>query len=300
MTTTQAAPSRFGFPPPYSVENLVDSNRRDLATDQAGNSNLSSGYIDTRELPGRCQFFFSDGRQCTMARSDIHPSLCTYHKQREEQLFGHPSAAGNVVARTLDLPELYSACCDLTTAAGVSRALAQVFRLLAQRRISRQEAATFGKLGQLLLRTISAARAESFDSATRSNSFDHRSAALPPVLPNDPLPETRNAGIRVWEPAAPINSSARSDVLAASPDLPIIDLPKIDVPTGLPATALLKEDADPPATSTSGHFPAKTPAAHNSPEISTYEISILKPVHNQHLHKNGGGGGNQFSNGDKQ
>ena len=114
---------------------------------------------DTTPLPERCQFMFSDGRQCTMARSDIHPSLCRFHSEREDQLFGDPVAGGMVVGAALDLPELYSACRDLTTAAGVNRALGQVFRLLAQRRISRQEAATFGHLAQLLLRTISAVRA---------------------------------------------------------------------------------------------------------------------------------------------
>jgi hypothetical protein len=127
---------------------------------------LPSVEIDSAPLPERCQFMFSDGRQCTMARSDIHPSLCRFHSEREDQLFGDPVAGGMVVGAALDLPELYSACRDLTTAAGVNRALAQVFRLLAQRRISRQEAATFGHLAQLLLRTISAMRAESTDPAS--------------------------------------------------------------------------------------------------------------------------------------
>src|SRR4029077_9772457 len=116
---------------------------------------------ETEPLPERCQFMFSDGRQCTMARSDIHPSLCHYHSEREDQLFGTPSSGGgSVVGAGFDLPELYSACRDLTTAAGVHRAVAQGFALLAQRRISRQEAATFGHLAQLLLRSISLMRAE--------------------------------------------------------------------------------------------------------------------------------------------
>jgi len=130
---------------------------------------------ETDPLPERCQFMFSDGRQCTMARSDIHPSLCHYHSEREEQLFGTPGPGGGaVVGRSFDLPELFSACRDLTTAAGVSRALAQVFRLLAQRRISRQEAATFGHLAQLLLRSISLMRSE--------NIAAHRDAAEPVIL----------------------------------------------------------------------------------------------------------------------
>src|SRR5216683_998232 len=48
---------------------------------------------ETSPLPERCQFMFSDGRQCTMARSDIHPSLCTYHSDREDQLFGDPGGS---------------------------------------------------------------------------------------------------------------------------------------------------------------------------------------------------------------
>ncbi|PYU30822.1 MAG: hypothetical protein DMG31_13235 [Acidobacteria bacterium] len=138
------------------------------------------GFIDTNPLPERCQFFFSDGRQCRMARSEIHPSRCPFHAEREDQLFGDPAPGGNVVGAALDLPELFSACRDLTTAAGVNRALAQVFRLLAQRRISRQEAATFGHLAQLLLRTISAARAESADPI-RSSGESHQRDELSPV-----------------------------------------------------------------------------------------------------------------------
>jgi hypothetical protein len=118
--------------------------------------------IDTNPLPERCQFMFSDGRQCTMARSDIHPSLCTYHSEREEQLFGvpHVSSPRIVHGAAFDLPELYSACSDLSTPAGVSRAVAQVIRLLAQRRISRQEAATFAHLAHVLLQSFAIARTE--------------------------------------------------------------------------------------------------------------------------------------------
>src|SRR6266436_4000927 len=124
MTTVQESPNgHHALPPPCSIENSPEPNRTDLPTNKANPiPNPSYVHIDTN------------------------------------QLFGDPAPGGNVVGRALDLPELYSACRDLTTAAGVNRALAQVFRLLAQRRISRQEAATFGHLAQLLLRTISAMR----------------------------------------------------------------------------------------------------------------------------------------------
>jgi hypothetical protein len=150
---------------------------------------FSSFVTDPNPLPDRCQFMFSDGRQCTMARSDIHPSLCRFHSEREDQLFGSPTAGGHVVGAAFDLPELYSACRDLTTAAGVNRALGQVFRLLAQRRISRQEAATFGHLAQLLLRSISAMRAESTASASENKQpmipvvERQKGVAITPLLP---------------------------------------------------------------------------------------------------------------------
>src|SRR6266566_7505450 len=165
MTTAQESPNgHHPLPPPCSIENPPEPNRTDLPTNKANPiPNPSYVHIDTNPLPERCQFTFSDGRQCRMARSEIHPSLCPFHAEREDQLFGDPVSGGNVVGAALDLPELFSACRDLTTAAGVNRALGQVFRLLAQRRISRQEAATFGHLAQLLLRTISAMRAESAD-----------------------------------------------------------------------------------------------------------------------------------------
>jgi hypothetical protein len=146
-------------PFPFFIENPAELNHTDLPTNKDNTTpNFNSVSPDTNPLPDRCQFTFSDGRQCRMGRSEIHPSLCRFHAEREDQLFGDPAPGGNVVGATLDLPELHSACRDLTTAAGVNRALAQVFRLLAQRRISRQEAATFGHLAQLLLRSISLAR----------------------------------------------------------------------------------------------------------------------------------------------
>jgi hypothetical protein len=159
-------------------------------------------------LEGRCQLTFSDGRQCRMPRSDIHPSLCCYHAEREEQLFGFPSPS---VGPALDLPELYSASRDLTTAAGVNRALAQVFRLLARRRISRQEAATFGHLAQLLLQSIHLVRSS-------GESGDPTRIVVPSARESHPqaqsedsggvhqTPETGDALERQHAPAAESNS----------------------------------------------------------------------------------------------
>ena len=178
MNTVQEAIPNTAFPPPCRFPDLQNQDRSEDSTHN--NARPDPAALDTNQLPDRCQFTFSDGRQCRMARSEIHPSRCPFHAEREDQLFGDPSPGGYVVGAALDLPELYSACRDLTTAAGVNRALAQVFRLLAQRRISRQEAATFGHLAQLLLRSISAARAESADPI-RSSGESHQRDELSPV-----------------------------------------------------------------------------------------------------------------------
>ena len=197
--------------------------------------------ISPEPLPDRCQFTFSDGRQCSMARSDIHPSLCRFHAEREDQLFGSPSPGGHVVGAALDLPELHSACRDLTTAAGVNRALAQVFRLLAQRRISRQEAATFGHLAQLLLRTISLMRAEATASASENKQ---------PMIP---------------EPATAVNSSSEPEIPAAACELTPIPRTPSPASTQEPFAAPNPVPRNPRTINTSAAFVS------NSSEINTSE-----------------------------
>lgn len=305
MTTAQESTNgHHSSPPPCSVENSpkpspldlpadkANSNQNQLATDDqavqrkpgpfaAGSYHVPPKRFAPRPnayacddtfhrppeiepLPERCQFMFSDGRQCTMARSDIHPSLCVYHSDREEQLFGDPTYRRET--RALDFPELYSACRDLTTAAGVNRALAQVFRLLAQRRISRQEAATFAKLAHLLLRSISLARSES-DAA-----FGDRVGA-----------NTPNAVI--------LSESGLADEskdLSASP--PVNGAPIQCLPGPSPSSTAGAIEGHVPNASRSQHLKADNS---NSRTISTYKNIEDKTAQNQHLQKNGLHGGTQ-------
>ncbi len=246
MTTAQETSNGHRVSPPPSDD---ATGIADLSAATPVNKVHRERGISSEPLPPRCQFTFSDGRQCTMARSDIHPSMCPFHAEREEQLFGSPSPGGNVVGAAFDLPELHSACRDLTTAAGVNRALAQVFRLLAQRRISRQEAATFGHLAQLLLRTITLARAESVAAPAAS---PHANATGPVVLsepcerktPPNPAPELDISPAS--SPACePVRSRQHKNGASAPPDLVC-----------------------------------------NSSEINTYENAELKTLQNEHLQKN--------------
>ena len=340
MTTAQESSNGHRvLPPPFSVENPAELNRPDLPADKpdinsdtlnsrisdlrspgaappfAANAyhvppkryapkpgfhqqEFSSCEIDTTPSLERCQFMFSDGRQCTMARYDIHPSLCCFHAQREDQLFGSPG--GKVFGATLDLPELYSASCDLTTAAGVNLALGQVFRLLAQRRISRQEAATFCHLAQVLLRSISLARAE-FDAAVAGPaSADNPEGGRPVVecpkgLSSRESPPPRTS----WPSGASRRSQSHQefsrvnkvydaegplrDQCASEESLPRSTSSPFDA-NSAPAIAP-SASSEPPAVSVAPEIPLDAGFVTNSRTISTYKNIKHKPTQNEHLRK---------------
>jgi hypothetical protein len=219
------------------------------------------------------------------------PLSLSRRKKREEQLFGRPAPGGNVVGAAFDLPELHSACGDLTTAAGVNRALAQVFRLLALRRISRQEAATFGHLAQLLLRTITLAHAESAAAPAAGARADAtspviRSEQWEQKIPPEPAPErdTSPPSSPVCEPVpsrqhknganapqpAPTNVNSSSPPIAPAPCSELLAAPTaVDISLG---------------TNTSADFVC------NSSEINTYENVELKALQNEHFRQIPGGG----------
>jgi hypothetical protein len=282
------------------------------------NASAEPSALGSKQLPDRCQFTFSDGRQCTMARSDIHPSLCRFHAEREDQLFGSPAPGGNVVGRALDLPELHSACRDLTTAAGVNRALGQVFRLLAQRRISRQEAATFGHLAQLLLRSISLMRQENLtipvgSSGSAAKGYppageSHGHQELSPVhkvelSPPNKVTAASDNGARSDETDNVILSESAladesKDLSASSP------VNKVEPERGTCSERSPQEGngasgrhpapcseplAGPTAVKTSSGMNRCADFVCNSREISTYENAEFKAVQNEQLQKRGVG-----------
>src|SRR5690348_14643295 len=100
----------------------------------------------------RCQFTFSDGRQCRMPSAHF----CRHHASQHEPNRGAKGAPDHV----LEAPELEALCSNLTTATGINRALAQTYLLMAQGRISRKDAIAFGYHTQLVLQTVPGVRAE--------------------------------------------------------------------------------------------------------------------------------------------
>jgi hypothetical protein len=266
----------------------------------------SSFGTDPNPLPERCQFMFSDGRQCAMARSDIHPSLCRFHSEREDQLFGSPTAGGHVVGAAFDLPELYSACRDLTTAAGVNRALAQVFRLLAQRRISRQEAATFGHLAHLLLRSISVMRAESTDPTrigVLSDEPERRTSHIQSPANKRSHPATIGVPSEQREPrdlsvSSPINKSVHParlavrthvesrEVMRESRNAESTGLPAPEIGAPLASRTVLRETSPRPSAcrSEAPHSESSSPAETGSATATPPPFQHLREARRQLLH----------------
>jgi hypothetical protein len=123
----------------------------------------------------RCEFIFSDGRQCRNQRAQ----LCSQHALKAK-------AGRRARSSALEVPELEALCGDLTTATNINRALAQTFLLMAQGRISRKDAVAFGYLSQLLLQTVSGVRAE-YVAAFGSHQWENKlKTSLMPNADDDP------------------------------------------------------------------------------------------------------------------
>src|SRR5260370_5372224 len=131
-------------------------------------------------ISSRCEFTFSDGRQCR----NQQPQFCVHHALRKEQ-----EGRGN------GFPDegLVALCGDLTTATNINRALSQVFLLMAQGRIPQKQAVAFGYITQLLLQTIPGIRGEYVSvhgyDAWETNLKSKITSLLPPTAqPEPPAP----------------------------------------------------------------------------------------------------------------
>jgi hypothetical protein len=141
MNITQKLAS-FVFPAPRSNRKSSEAHQTDLPANQANHS--------------RCQFTFSDGRQCRHQST----SFCVQHAAKKQR---HPDKDFPDLALerpALEVPELVRLCADLTTAGNINRALSHVFLLMAQGRITQKQAIAFGYLSQLLLQTVPGIRSE--------------------------------------------------------------------------------------------------------------------------------------------
>jgi hypothetical protein len=180
MTTVKESPN--GSKSPSFFRSVVSKLKPPVApvslvAQQHTSSPLKSQISDmqSRENVSRCEFTFSDGRQCRNRRA----SLCAHHSSKRDRKRG---------AKGINAPELEALCGDLTTATNINRALAQTFLLMAQGRISRKDAVAFGYLSQLLLQTVSGVRAE-YVAANGYRQWENKlKTSLMPDADDDPEP----------------------------------------------------------------------------------------------------------------
>ncbi len=180
--------AHFVFPAPRSIP-----------TSENEDHNKNSAHTRTSQ---RCEFTFSDGRQCRSERAQF----CVHHASKAKR----DATAEGGPASAIDAPELAGLCTDLTTATNINRAVAQTYLLLAQGRISQKQAVAFGYLSQLLLQTVPGIRAE-YVSAFGYRSWEEK---LKSKLETPPEPSFRANNLSEESLSGPDDSSPAS---AASP-----------------------------------------------------------------------------------
>jgi hypothetical protein len=98
--------------------------------------------------PDRCQFTSSHGRRCTNPHNSNPNSFCIIHERQAEKIAD--SEAQSVSA------ELLSGGPNLQNRNDVGRVIAQLFTMIAQRRIRQREGALLAYVASLLLQTMGA------------------------------------------------------------------------------------------------------------------------------------------------
>jgi len=97
-----------------------------------------------------------------MLRKKDHPTLCIFHAREEQQILESDKLAA----------EFASLSGKLNTVTDINHVLGKVVTALAEKRISHQTAATFGYLGQLLLQSIPAVKAEINAAVRHPGAYD--------------------------------------------------------------------------------------------------------------------------------
>jgi hypothetical protein len=93
----------------------------------------------------RCQFQFSDGRNCRMLRNPAHPTFCTFHARQELQLIESQSL-GNEISASLNG--------DFLTATDINHVLGKLFIAVAQDRVPVRKALALTYMGQVMLSSL--------------------------------------------------------------------------------------------------------------------------------------------------
>jgi hypothetical protein len=152
-----------------------------------------------------CRFSFSDGRRCRMLVHSSPRGLCPFHAREEMQI---------IESRRLGSELSASLTGHFHTAADINHVLGKIFTALAQNRITPRTATVLAYIGQLLLQSIPAVKAEtqfkySYDSWSRmidkaipiSDPPDNPAHANSSAVPNATTPNTQQAKAAKTQPA---------------------------------------------------------------------------------------------------
>jgi hypothetical protein len=128
-----------------------------IRIDQGGSISNMPSHISTATSehavldPRRCQFSFTDGRQCRM--QSAQPVLCSSHASTRAQAETNQS-------RQKFATSLAPLSGEFRTATEINCALGKVFLSLAQNRLPRRDAVALGYLAQLMLQTLPGVKEE--------------------------------------------------------------------------------------------------------------------------------------------
>jgi hypothetical protein len=136
----------------------------------------SSHPHSSSEPAARCTYATSDGRRCRMFIGKEHPELCHHHAVLE--LRALEKSVAQPIAR-----EILGALTDLRSGAGINQAMANLFVLSADGRVSERRAASLTYLSQLLLQSLGAIRNDWRGTPAPSAKQGLR-AKLAPALPS--------------------------------------------------------------------------------------------------------------------
>jgi hypothetical protein len=125
-----------------------------------------------------CAYRTADGRRCRMLRSKEHAEFCSYHAQQELR------ALERSVAQPL-AREILGSLTDMRSGAAVNHAMANLFVLSADGRVSGRRAAGLGYLGRLLLQSLSAMRECDWRGSFEKSAQQTRAAKLIAPLADD-------------------------------------------------------------------------------------------------------------------
>lgn len=102
--------------------------------------------MSSNDSDNRCQYKNAEGKRCGTLRAAEHPSFCSYHATPKPPAAKPQEKLG---------AELLGPLKDLNTSSAINHLLGKLLLLLADRRITRQDAAAMGYICQLLPQSVS-------------------------------------------------------------------------------------------------------------------------------------------------